>query len=55
MLSDSTPLTGTREEKVIQCLKKAGWYSGRKNDITDVERYYSSKGITLIEPQRDIS
>lgn len=54
MLSDNTPLTGTREEKVIQCLKKAGWYSGRKSDIADVENYYSARGITLTEPQKDI-
>lgn len=54
MLSDKTLLIGTREEKVIQCLKKAGWYSGRKSDITDVESYYGGKGITLTEPQKDI-
>lgn len=54
MLSDNTPLTGTREEKVIQCLKKSGWYSGRKNDIAGVENYYSARGITLTEPQKDI-
>ncbi|MBD5141943.1 MAG: hypothetical protein HDT25_11130 [Ruminococcus sp.] len=54
MISDNTPLTGTREEKVIQCLKKAGWYQGRKNDIAEVESYYSSKGITLTELQKDI-
>ena len=54
MLSDKTLLIGTREEKVIQCLKKAGWYSGRKSDITDVESYYGGKGITLTEPQKAI-
>lgn len=54
MLSDNTLLTGTREEKVIQCLKKAGWYQGRKNDIAEVESYYGSKGLTLTELQKDI-
>ena len=54
MISDNTPLTGTREEKVIQCLKKAGWYHGRKTDIAEVESYYGSKSITLTELQKDI-
>lgn len=49
-----TLLTGTAEEKAIQCLEKAGWYPGRKTDITEVESYYSGKGITLTEPQKDI-
>lgn len=54
MLEEQTLLTGTPEEKVIQCLKKAGWYEGRKTDISEVESYYSGKGITLTEPQKDI-
>ncbi|MDE7293610.1 MAG: SUKH-3 domain-containing protein [Oscillospiraceae bacterium] len=54
MLEEQTLLTGTPKEKVIQCLKKAGWYEGRKTDITEVESYYSGKGITLTESQKDI-
>lgn len=54
MLDEQTLLTGTPEEKVIRCLKKAGWYEGRKTDITEVESYYSGRGITLTEPQKDI-
>lgn len=54
MLEELTLLTGTAEEKAIQCLEKAGWYPGRKTDITEVESYYSGKGITLTEPQKDI-
>lgn len=54
MLEELTMLTGTVEERAVQCLKKAGWYEGRKTDISEVESYYSGKGITLTEPQKDI-
>ncbi len=54
MLEEQTLLTGTPEERAVQCLKKAGWYEGRNVDISEVESYYSGKGITLTEQQKDI-
>lgn len=54
VLDDQTYLSGTRYEKVIQCLEKAGWYQGRKTDIEKVESHYSAKGVSLSEPQKDI-
>ncbi len=40
-------LTGSKNERILQALKKAGWYDGRKTDISDVIEYYSKRNITL--------
>ena len=44
------PLTGTTEEKIITCLKAAGWYKGRKirpEIMEKVRAFYAMGGITL--------
>ena len=42
-------LNGSTEEKIITCLKAAGWYKGRCVDLTEVKAWYSTFGITLPE------
>lgn len=54
LLEKSTALSGGREEKALQCLKKAGWHKKRCVDITEVEEWYARWGITLSEPVKDI-
>ncbi|MBQ8781726.1 MAG: tyrosine-protein phosphatase [Oscillospiraceae bacterium] len=53
-LENDTPIYGTKEEKALQCLKKAGWYEGRNVDITEVEEWYARWNITLPEAVKDI-
>ncbi|MBQ8827238.1 MAG: SUKH-3 domain-containing protein [Oscillospiraceae bacterium] len=54
LLEKSTALSGGREEKVLQCLKKAGWHKKRRADITEVEEWYARWSIALSEPVKDI-
>ncbi len=42
-------LNGTNDEKIMTCLRAAGWYEGRSVDITEAAKFYTSNGITLSE------
>ncbi|WP_295092535.1 SUKH-3 domain-containing protein [uncultured Ruminococcus sp.] len=42
-------LNGTTDDKIITCLKAAGWYNGRCVDLTEVKAFYSSFGISIPE------
>ena len=46
-MSERRVLVGDMKQKIFQALKFAGWYSGRKVDITKIEDYYSEFGIIL--------
>ncbi len=41
------PLTGSVRERIMTCLRAAGWYEGRQTDLTAVKAFYASGGITL--------
>lgn len=47
MLTERTILHGNKTERILQALKKAGWYEGRRVDISPVERYYESQNVEL--------
>lgn len=42
---ERTTLHGTKEQKIEQMLQKAGWFCGRKVDITPVIEYYQKRNI----------
>lgn len=42
-------LNGTNDERIMACLRAAGWYEGRSVDITETMEFYISQGITLSE------
>ena len=42
-------LMGSKRDKILQCLKAAGWYEGRKIDISFIEKYYQSQNVQLTE------
>lgn len=44
-----TPLTGTRQERIMQLLRMAGWYEGREVDISIIERFYREQRVELTE------
>lgn len=52
-MSERLTLIGDMKQKVLQALIYAGWYSGRKVDITKVEDYYSKFGIVLSTKAKD--
>ncbi len=45
-------LTGSKEQKILQCLKAAGWYPDRRIDISPIEEYYHSQRIILPDGAR---
>ena len=51
--SERTKLTGTREERILQILRMAGWYEGRCVDISNVERYYQEQKVSMTPPAKD--
>lgn len=46
-LSERTVLQGNKEERIEQALRKAGWFPGRKVDISPVLDYYHNQDIEL--------
>ncbi len=38
---------GSQEQKIYQMLKQAGWFPGRKVDVSDVIKYYENRNIKL--------
>lgn len=42
-------LTGTSEERAVQCLRKAGWYPDRRALIWTAEGYYAMRNLPLGE------
>ena len=40
-------LSGTTDEKIMNCLKAAGWHKGRQAEISGVKAFYESCGIVL--------
>lgn len=44
---------GTIEEKILMILNKAGWYSGRRENIGEVIKYHNQYSITLTEKARN--
>lgn len=52
-MSDRITLIGTVEERIMQALKYAGWFPGRKIDISKVEDYYKSFDLYLNAKARE--
>ncbi len=42
-------LNGTNDEKIMTCLRTAGWYEGRSIDISEIMEFYTANGVTLSE------
>ncbi len=49
-LADREPLWGSKPERIVQALRKAGWYPGRKVDISNVLSYYQKQNVQLNAP-----
>lgn len=39
MLEERSYLCGNKNERIVQALRKAGWYDGRKTEISSVLTY----------------
>lgn len=42
-------LNGTNDEKIMTCLRTAGWYEGRSIDISEIMEFYTANRVTLSE------
>lgn len=51
-MKDRIILTGNKEQKILQCLRAAGWYPNRSIDLSPIEKYYHSQGICLPDGAR---
>ncbi|MBD5452973.1 MAG: hypothetical protein HDR30_01425 [Lachnospiraceae bacterium] len=47
MLEERLVLKGNKTERIYQALRKAGWFPGRKTDISAVLEYYEKWNIEL--------
>ena len=47
MLEERSYLCGNKNERIVQALRKAGWYDGRKTEISSVLTYYKKWNIEL--------
>lgn len=48
ILNQRIRLNGTKQERIIQALHMAGWQSERPINLSNIEKYYTEKGIELI-------
>ena len=46
-MTEKTLLSGTPEERILTCLRAAGWHKGRRADLTKIREFYAAGGITL--------
>ena len=46
-MDDRTLLIGTAEERILTCLKAAGWYKGRRVGLAPIREFYAKGGIVL--------
>lgn len=49
MIKERISLSGDLKDKVKQLMQYAGWYEGRKVDISIAEQYYSERGIEMMK------
>ena len=49
MIKERIFLSGNLESKVKQLMEYAGWYQGRKVDISTPEQYYAQRGVPMMK------
>lgn len=49
MRSDRILLSGSREERILQVFRLAGWYEGRCVDISEVEAHYQAEKVPMTD------
>ena len=52
MIKERITVSGDLGIKVKQLMEYAGWYEGRKADITAPEQYYVDHGIPMMKSAR---
>ncbi len=50
MVKERIPISGDLKSKVKQLMEYAGWYEGRKVDISIAEQYYAAHGVPMMKP-----
>lgn len=53
ILNQRIRLNGTKQERIIQALHMAGWQSERPINLSNIEKYYTEKGIELFQSAKD--
>ena len=49
MIKERIPISGDLKSKVRQLMEYAGWYEGRKVDISIAEQYYADHGVPMMK------
>ena len=49
MTKERIPISGDLKSKVKQLMEYAGWYEGRKVDISIAEKYYAEHGVPMMK------
>ena len=49
MIKERTLISGDLKSKVKQLMEYAGWYEGRKVDISIAEQYYADHGVPMMK------
>ena len=49
MIKERIPISGDLGSKVKQLMEYAGWYEGRKVDISIAEQYYTEHGVPMMK------
>ena len=49
MIKERIPISGDLKSRVKQLMEYAGWYEGRKVDISLAEQYYADHGVPMMK------
>ena len=49
MIKERIPISGDLKSRVKQLMEYAGWYEGRKVDISPAEQYYADHGVPMMK------
>ena len=49
MIKERIPISGDLKSRVRRLMEYAGWYEGRKADISLAERYYADHGVPMMK------
>ena len=52
MIKERISLSGDLKDKVKQLMQYAGWFEGRKVDISIAEQYYFKRGVEMMKSTR---
>ena len=53
ILNQKIKLESSKTDRILQVMKMASWYDGRRTEISNAEQYYMDRNIELFQAVKD--